>query len=132
MRFIRLRTIDPQNETVYCLQEVDNKEVYESVISKPECMSKKSETAFATWCSKRKVNFMDMPFTRKRSKESNRRYRKLYVMKNEYRGNILLILLKKYHYLFSVFKVYCKSHHYFYSTLSKLRKFFKRTRMYYH
>lgn len=67
MRFIRLQTTDPQNETVYCLQEVDNKEVYEPVISKTECMGKKPEIAFATWCSKRKVNFMDIPFTRKRN-----------------------------------------------------------------
>ncbi|EPB83454.1 hypothetical protein HMPREF1544_09782 [Mucor circinelloides 1006PhL] len=58
---------DPQNEAVYCLQEVENKEIYQSVISKTECMNKKSEIAFATWCSKRKVSFMGEPFTRKRT-----------------------------------------------------------------
>ncbi|KAG1146844.1 hypothetical protein G6F38_004657 [Rhizopus arrhizus] len=42
------KTTNPQNEAVYCLQEVENKEVYESVISKTECMSKKSEIAIAT------------------------------------------------------------------------------------
>ncbi|KAG2229684.1 hypothetical protein INT48_007783 [Thamnidium elegans] len=83
------KTTDPQNEAVYCLQEVENKEVYESVISKTECMSKKSEIAFATWCSKRKVSFMGVPFTRKRSRGSNKRYRKLYVMKNEFREGII-------------------------------------------
>ncbi|CAO0791683.1 unnamed protein product [Mucor circinelloides] len=51
---------DPQNEAVYCFQEVENKEIYQSVISKTECMNKKSEIAFATWCSKRKVSFMAM------------------------------------------------------------------------
>ncbi|KAI8875630.1 hypothetical protein K501DRAFT_233357, partial [Backusella circina FSU 941] len=88
------KTTDPQNEAVYYLQEVENKEIYESVISKTECMSKKSEIAFATWCSKRKVSFMGVPFTRKRSRGSNKRYRKLYVMKNEFRGNILLEFLR--------------------------------------
>ncbi|CAO3611411.1 unnamed protein product [Mucor hiemalis] len=65
------KPIEPQNEAVYCLQEVENKEIYKSVISKTECMNKKSEIAFATWCSKRKVGFIDQPFTRKRSKGSN-------------------------------------------------------------
>ncbi|KAI8990885.1 hypothetical protein BDF20DRAFT_810947 [Mycotypha africana] len=85
---------DPRNEAVYCLQEVDTKEIYESVISKTECMNKKSEVAFATWCSKRKVSFMGEPFTRKRSTGSNKRYRRLYVMKNEFRGNILFEFLR--------------------------------------
>jgi hypothetical protein len=95
-------TTDPENETVYCLQEVANKDIYQSVISKTECMNKMSEIAFATWCSKRKVNYMNVPFTRKRTRDSNKRYRKLYVMKYEYRGNILLILLKRYYYSFSI------------------------------
>ncbi|KAG0806776.1 hypothetical protein G6F16_010999 [Rhizopus arrhizus] len=83
------KSTDTQNEAVYCLQEVDNKEVYESVISKTDCMSKKSEVAFATWCSRRKVNFIGVPFTRKRSRETNKRCRKLYVMKNEFREGII-------------------------------------------
>ncbi|CEP08393.1 hypothetical protein [Parasitella parasitica] len=78
---------DPQNEAVYCLQEVDTKEIYESFISKTECMNKKSEVAFATWCSKTKVSYLGEPFTRKRSTGSNKRYRRLYVMKNEFREN---------------------------------------------
>ena len=44
-------------------QEIETKEVYESVISKAECMSKKSEIGFASWCSKRKVDFIGMPYT---------------------------------------------------------------------
>lgn len=88
------KATDPQNEALYCLQEVGNKEVYESVISKTECMSKKSEIAFATWWSKRRFNLMGVPFTRKRSRGSNKRFRKLYVIKNEFRGNILLAFLR--------------------------------------
>lgn len=84
------KTTNPQNEAVYCPQEVGNKEIYESVISRTECMSKKSEIAFVAWCSKRKIDFIGVPFTRKRSRGSNKRYRKLYVMKNEFRGNTLL------------------------------------------
>jgi len=57
-------------------------------------MNKKSEIAFATWCSKRKVSFMGEPFTTKRSRGLNKRYRRLYVMKNEFRGNILFEFLK--------------------------------------
>lgn len=89
------RTTDPQNETLYCLQKVTIKEIFESAISKTECMSKKSEVAFASWCSKRKINFMDVPFTRKRDRGSNKRYRELYVMKNEYRGNVPLVFFFK-------------------------------------
>lgn len=84
------KTTNPQNEALYSLQEIENKEVYDSVISKAECMSKKSEIAFASWCSKRKVDFIGMPYTRKRRRGSNLRFRKLYVMKNEFRGNTLL------------------------------------------
>lgn len=35
-----------------------------------------------------------VPFTRKRSRGSNKRYRRLYVMKNEFRGNILFEFLR--------------------------------------
>lgn len=57
-------------------------------------MSKKSEIGFATWCSKRKVSFMSVPFTRMRSRGSNKRYRRLDVMKNEFGGNILFEFLR--------------------------------------
>ncbi|KAL0089121.1 hypothetical protein F4703DRAFT_1791418 [Phycomyces blakesleeanus] len=83
------KAIDPHNETLYIYKEVSIKDVYDSVIPKARHMNKKSEIAFATWCSKRKVSFMDVQFTRKRSREANRRYRKVYVMNNEHRDNLI-------------------------------------------
>ncbi|KAI7896737.1 uncharacterized protein EV154DRAFT_490691 [Mucor mucedo] len=83
------KTTDPKNEALYSMQEIETKEVYESVISKAEFMSKKSEIGFASWCSKRKVNFIGMPHTRKRRRGLNLRFRTLYVMKHEFRENII-------------------------------------------
>lgn len=89
------KTKDPENEALYSLEEIDNKEVYESVVSKSECMCKKSEMAFASWCYTRKVNYISMPFIRKRRRGSNIRFRKLYVMKDEFRGSTLLEFPRK-------------------------------------
>lgn len=84
------KTTNPKNEALYSMQQIETKEVYESVISKAEFMSMKSEIGFASWCSKRKVNFIGMPYTRKRRRGLNLRFRTLYVMKHEFRGNTLL------------------------------------------
>lgn len=87
--------VDPQNVS-YSLEKVAIKDVYLSVISKTDCINKKSEIGFASWCSKRKVEFMNVPITRKRVMDSNKRFRNLYVMKTEYRGNKLLTHFQKY------------------------------------
>ncbi|CEG70464.1 hypothetical protein RMATCC62417_06357 [Rhizopus microsporus] len=83
------KTTNPKNEALYSMQQIETKEVYESVISKAEFMSKKSEIGFASWCSKRKVNFIGMPYTRKRRRGLNLRFRTLYVMKHEFREGII-------------------------------------------
>ncbi|RCH78636.1 hypothetical protein CU097_002570, partial [Rhizopus azygosporus] len=42
------KTTNPKNEALYSMQQIETKEVYESVISKAEFMSKKSEIGFAS------------------------------------------------------------------------------------
>jgi hypothetical protein len=64
-------------------------------MTKNDFMNKKSEAAFATWCLKKSVHFMSSPIIRKREKNSNSRYRELYVLKDEYIGNRLLVIFAK-------------------------------------
>ncbi|KAG2190613.1 hypothetical protein INT47_009245 [Mucor saturninus] len=98
------KTTDPKNEALYSMQEIETKKVYESVISKAEFMSKKSEIGFASWCSKRKVNFISAPHTRKRHRGLNLRLRTLYVMKHEFRGNTVVIeLIYRYNSIINSF-----------------------------
>jgi hypothetical protein len=92
---VYVTTVDTPNESAYCLKRVTANDVYELVITKTDCMRKKSEAAFATWCSKKGVHFMNSPAIRKRERGSNSRYRELYVLKDEYIGNRLLVIFAK-------------------------------------
>lgn len=77
--------------------------IYNLVITKAGCMHEKSEDAFVTRCSKKSVHFMSSSITRKREKDSNSRYRKLYVLKVEYIGNGLLVIFAKMLVIFAYF-----------------------------
>jgi hypothetical protein len=94
-------TVDPQNEHIYDLKKISTNDVYKLVTSKTDCMNSKSELAFATWCSKKKINFMNAPIIRKRQRGANSRYRELYVLKDEYIGDISLVLFAKITVMFA-------------------------------
>lgn len=52
----------------------------------------KNLNSFTTWCSRKKVNFLDVNISRKRVKinqeEHCNRFRKLYVLKEELTGKV--------------------------------------------
>lgn len=87
--------IDPQNDDVYELKRISTNHVYQQIIARTECMDNKSPVAFAKWCTKRGVNFINAPFMRKRERGSSHRVRELYVMKDEYLSNVSLVLFMK-------------------------------------
>ncbi|CAO3670783.1 unnamed protein product [Rhizopus stolonifer] len=81
-------TVDTPDKSVYCHKRVTTNDIYELVITKTDYMLKKSEAAFATWCSKKGIHLMNSPAIKKGEKGSNSRYRELYVLKDEYMENI--------------------------------------------
>ncbi|KAI7871788.1 hypothetical protein BDF14DRAFT_1718488 [Spinellus fusiger] len=100
---VYITTVDTPNESAYCLERVTTNDIYDLVITKTDCMSKKSKAAFATWCSKKGIHFMNSLVIRKRERGSNSRYRELYVLKDEYIGSRLLVIFAKMLAIFANF-----------------------------
>lgn len=62
-----------------------------TIISYTNRFDEKSALGFAQWCKDKRVNFINAPISRKREAGSIPRFRELYVMKEEYLGNIITI-----------------------------------------
>jgi hypothetical protein len=80
------------------------------VSSYTDCMGNKSQVAFATWCQKKGVQFIKLPFNRKRNRGDDNikhRYREVYVMKEEYLGNTSLTIfeLTKLTFILFIFSI---------------------------
>jgi hypothetical protein len=77
----------PLNEPVYEVKELTTNEMFHEVSIYTSCLDDKSPTAFARWCSSRKMNFLQAKDQRKRLRVENEtfiRYRTLYVIKKKY------------------------------------------------
>ncbi|KAI8977588.1 hypothetical protein BDF20DRAFT_575206 [Mycotypha africana] len=74
-----VNAVETPNESVYSLKRVTTNDIYQMILTKTDCMNKKSEAAFATWYSKKGIQFMKSPVIRKRERGTNSRYRELYV-----------------------------------------------------
>jgi hypothetical protein len=66
-------------------------------------MREKSGAAFVAWCSKKSVHFTNSPIIRKRERDSNSRYRELYILKDEYIVNGLFVIFAKMLVIFAYF-----------------------------
>ncbi|CAO3628474.1 unnamed protein product [Cunninghamella echinulata] len=80
-------TSDPHNERAYELKNVSTKDIFLLVQKFTKLFDNKNLSSFNTWCSRKKVNFLDANISRKRIKkdeeEHSYRFRKLYVLKEE-------------------------------------------------